>query len=46
MHRLQPGERCAVASKTAHYVHGEGDRPCKFMLVQGVGIYDFMPVGG
>jgi len=46
MHRLQPGERCAVAPKTAHYVHGECDRPCKFMLVQGVGIYDFMPVGG
>ena len=46
MHRLQPGERCAVAPKTAHYVHGEGDGPCKFMLVQGVGIYDFMPVGG
>jgi quercetin dioxygenase-like cupin family protein len=46
VHQLQPGERCAVAPKTAHYVHGKDDGPCKFMLVQGVGIYDFMPVGG
>jgi len=46
VHRLQPGERCAVPPKTAHYVHGEKDGPCKFMLVQGVGVYDFMPVGG
>jgi quercetin dioxygenase-like cupin family protein len=46
VHHLQPGERCAVAPKTAHYVHGKDDGPCKFMLVQGVGIYDFMPVGG
>jgi hypothetical protein len=43
---LQPGERCAVAPKTAHFVHGKDDGPCKFMLVQGVGVYDFNPVGG
>ncbi len=46
VHLLRPGERCAVAPKTAHYVHGKDDGPCKFMLVQGVGVYDFMPVGG
>jgi quercetin dioxygenase-like cupin family protein len=46
VHRLQPGQRCAIPPKTSHYVHGEGDGPCKFMLVQGVGVYDFMPVGG
>jgi quercetin dioxygenase-like cupin family protein len=45
-HLLQPGERCAVTPKTAHYVHGKDDGPCKFMLVQGVGVYDYMPVGG
>lgn len=45
-HRLSPGERCAVPPKTAHYVHGENDGPCKFLIVQGVGIYDFNPVGG
>lgn len=44
-HRLMPGERCAVGPKTAHFVHGENGGPCKFMIVQGVGVYDFMPVG-
>jgi len=46
VHRLLPGERCAVPPKTAHYVHGEADGPCKFLIVQGVGVYDFVPVGG
>jgi len=26
-------------------VHGEADGPCKFLIVQGVGVYDFVPVG-
>jgi quercetin dioxygenase-like cupin family protein len=46
VHVLQPAQRCAVGPKTAHYVHGEDDGPCKFLIVQGVGVYDFMPVGG
>src|SRR5206468_13041871 len=46
VYRLVPGERCAVPPKTAHYVHGEADGPCKFLIVQGVGVYDFVPVGG
>ena len=45
-YRLLPGERCAVPPKTAHYVHGDADGPCKFLIVQGVGVYDFVPVGG
>ncbi|MEM7222358.1 MAG: cupin domain-containing protein [Pseudomonadota bacterium] len=45
-HHLKAGERCAVPPKTAHYVHGEDDGPCKFLLVQGVGVYDFVAVGG
>jgi len=44
-HRLEPGERCAVPPKTAHRVQGEGGGPCKFLIVQGVGIYDFVAVG-
>src|SRR5262249_7178954 len=32
--------------KTAHCVHGKDGGPCRYMLVQGVGVYDFMPVGG
>ncbi len=46
VYRLLPGERCAVPPKTAHYVHGEADGPCKFLIVQGVGVYDFVAVGG
>ena len=45
-HRLQPGQRCHVPPKTAHYVHGSDGGPCKFLIVQGVGVYDFNPVGG
>jgi quercetin dioxygenase-like cupin family protein len=45
-HRLEPGQRCSVPPKTAHYVHGEDGGACQFLIVQGVGVYDFMPVGG
>jgi len=45
-HVLQPGERCEVPPKTAHYVHGKDDGPCQFMVIQGVGVYDNVPVGG
>jgi hypothetical protein len=34
-----------VPPKTAHRVHGEDGGPCKFLIVQGVGIYDFVSVG-
>jgi quercetin dioxygenase-like cupin family protein len=42
---LEPGQRCAVPAKTAHYVHGKEMGPCKFLIVQGVGVYDFLAVG-
>jgi quercetin dioxygenase-like cupin family protein len=42
---LTQGQRCAVQPRTAHYVHGQADGPCKFLIVQGVGVYDFVPVG-
>lgn len=45
-HVLRPGERCVVPPKTAHYVHGEADGPCRFMVLQGVGEYDNVLVGG
>jgi mannose-6-phosphate isomerase-like protein (cupin superfamily) len=44
-HVLQPGQRCTVPPKTAHYVHGLNGGPCKFLITQGVGVYDFIPVG-
>ena len=42
---LEPGQRHTVEPNTAHTVHGKDDGPCKFMIIQGVGTYDFMPVG-
>lgn len=44
-HRLAPGERCAVGPMTAHLVRGRDGNPCKVMVIQGVGRYDFNPVG-
>ena len=45
VHRLMPGQRCEVAPKTAHTVHGANGGPCKFLLMQGVGVYDNVAVG-
>ena len=43
---LQPGERCEVPPKVAHHVHGLDGGPFEFLIVQGVGVYDNIPVGG
>jgi quercetin dioxygenase-like cupin family protein len=45
-HVLNAGERCSVPPKVAHYVHGQDDGPCRFMVLQGTGIYDNVLVGG
>ena len=42
---LAAGERCAVPAKRAHRVSGKDGGPCKFAILQGVGAYDFNPVG-
>ncbi len=41
---LAPGERYDVPQRTAHYVSGKGGGRCRFMIVQGVGVYDYVPV--
>jgi quercetin dioxygenase-like cupin family protein len=43
---LEAGERCKVPPKVAHYVHGLNDGPFKFLIAQGVGVYDNIAVGG
>ena len=43
---LAPGETCAVPARRAHRVAGRNGGPCKFALLQGVGAYDFNPLGG
>jgi quercetin dioxygenase-like cupin family protein len=42
---LHPGETHVVPAKRAHRVAGKGGGPCKFGVLQGVGTYDFNPVG-
>ena len=41
---LEPGGMCEVPPKTAHHVINTGDGDCRFVLVQGVGAYDFLPL--
>src|SRR5262245_2473126 len=43
---LKAGEDFSVPPKTAHRVHGKDNGPCRYLLLQGVGVYDNMPVGG
>jgi quercetin dioxygenase-like cupin family protein len=43
---LNAGETCVVPAKRAHRVTGKNGGPCKFGVLQGIGSYDFNPVGG
>jgi len=42
---LKPGDTHVVPPKRAHRVTGKDMGPCKFGVLQGVGLYDFNPVG-
>ena len=46
VHRLNAGESCVVPPRTPHRVHGRNNGPCRYLLLQGVGVYDNMAVGG
>lgn len=43
---LAPGGMAKVEPKTAHHVASAGKDRCRFLLLQGVGAYDYHPVGG
>ncbi len=43
-HELQPGGGCTVPPNTAHQVAGKNDGRCRFVIVQGVGQYDYIAV--
>ena len=45
VHFLEVGERCSVSPMNAHYVHGLEMGKVKFLILQGVGVYDNIPVG-
>jgi quercetin dioxygenase-like cupin family protein len=42
--RLNPGETYAVAPRRPHLVTNGGDRSATFLLLQGIGEYDFVPL--
>jgi len=41
---LEAGGRYAVPPRTAHYVRGKDNGPCRFLILQGTGVYDNVPV--
>jgi mannose-6-phosphate isomerase-like protein (cupin superfamily) len=43
---LAPGQTHVVPAKRAHHITGKDGERCKFAILQGVGTYDFNPVGG
>jgi len=42
---LKPGGTCVVPARRAHRVQGRNGGACKFGILQGIGTYDFNPVG-
>ena len=42
---LAVGKTHHIAAKTAHQIANRSDRDTRFLLVQGVGSYDFLRVG-
>ena len=44
-HEVLAGQSATVRPLTIHQVSNPGKQPCRFLLVQGVGKYDFVGVG-
>jgi len=42
---LGPGQTGRVPAKRAHRVSGKDGARCKFAILQGIGAYDYNPVG-
>lgn len=42
--QLKPGNRCLVPVGRVHRVANAGSETARYLLVQGVGTYDFIPV--
>lgn len=41
-HEVGAGQSARVTPSTAHHVSNQSDAPCVFLLIQGVGQYDFI----
>jgi hypothetical protein len=44
--RLAPGESYCVAARRAHLVTNGGTSSVTFLVLQGIGEYDFVPLVG
>jgi quercetin dioxygenase-like cupin family protein len=42
---MTAGGNCHVPARTAHRVSNAGGTRCEFLILQGVGTYDYVPVG-
>lgn len=42
--RLGPGETCSVRPRRPHLVANGGDRSATFLILQGIGEYDYVPL--
>ncbi len=43
-HDLTPGRHCVVQAGTAHTVYSASGERCRFTIIQGVGVYDYVPI--
>ena len=41
-HDVSAGRSATVSPPTEHHVSNQGSKPCRFLLIQGVGKYDFV----
>lgn len=39
---LSPGDKCEIAGGTRHRVCNTDQSDCRFLVIQGVGVYDFI----
>jgi quercetin dioxygenase-like cupin family protein len=40
--RLHPGESCEVPAGTVHFASNAGSEPCRYLLIQALGKYDYI----
>lgn len=45
VHALAPGQEAVVPAKTAHIVRNADSGTSQFLVIQGIGEYDYQPVG-
>ena len=43
-HEIRAGQSATVTPPTVHHLSNSSTQPCRFLLVQGVGKYDFVKV--